>query len=229
METSGRGLFRLPRELRDHIYRRVLVLPHPLHLFADGRKVQLFAPGRPARHWLALLFTNREIRDEAAKILYGSHEFVLVDTSRRQVILLESSLGSIGSVNAGHLGNICINFPAVDKKGSRGNGEESEEAASSMLWKEDLRGLKLLQEMCSGLTTLVTHVHDKNSRGLVVPRGAGDSTSLDDIKTALAEVEAQFKAIASLEKVVVKRYDGPLKPEVGELMRSFGWVVVQGR
>lgn len=45
METSGRGLFRLPRELRDHIYRRVLVLPHPLHLFADGRKVQLFAPG----------------------------------------------------------------------------------------------------------------------------------------------------------------------------------------
>lgn len=98
-----------------------------------------------------------------------------------------------------------------------------------MLWKEDLRGLKLLQEMCSGLTTLVTHVHDKNSRGLVVPRGAGDSTSLDDIKTALAEVEAQFKAIASLEKVVVKRYDGPLKPEVGELMWSFGWVIVQGR
>lgn len=115
METSGRGLFRLPRELRDHIYRRVLVLPHPLQLFADGRKVQLFAPGRPARHWLALLFTNGEIRDEAAKILYGSHEFVLVDTSRRQVILLESSLGSIGSVNAGHLGNICINFPAVGK------------------------------------------------------------------------------------------------------------------
>lgn len=221
------SLFRLPRQLRDDIYRRVLVVPHPLHLFADGgaRKVQLFAPERPAQHWLALLSTNRKIRNEASTTLYGAHQFVLVDTSRRQAILLESFLSSIrfvkGSVNVDHLRHLCINFPGVDK-GSR-------EAEGSLLWKEDLRGLKLLREMCGNLATLVTHVHDKNSRGLVVPRGKGDLMLLEDTKAALAEVEARFKGIASLKRVVVRLFDGPLKPAVDELMRSFGWVVVQGR
>lgn len=224
-------LFRLSRKLRDDIYRRVLVVPHPLHLFADGgaRKVQLFAPGRPAQHWLALLSTNRKIRNEASTTLYGAHQFVLVDTSRRQVILLESFLGSIrsvkGSVNVDHLRHLCINFPGVDKRSGGGSGE----AEGSLLWKEDLRGLKLLREMCGNLATLVTHVHDKNSRGLVVPRGEGDLMLLEDTKAALAEVEARFKGIASLKRVVVRLYDGRLKPEVDELMRSFGWVVAQGR
>ncbi|KAK1832789.1 hypothetical protein QBC39DRAFT_348226 [Podospora conica] len=223
--ADDRGLFRLPRNLRDDIYRRVLVIPHPLNLFAEGgsHKVELFVPGPRPRHWSALLSTNHQIHDEAIKILYGSHQFVLVDTSRGQATLLQSFLSSIGSINASHLRHICINFPAVDK------GSE-EAASSSPLREEDLRGLKLLQDMCGNLTTLEAYVHDKNSRGLVVTNGhRADSISPDDTKRALAEVETQFRAISSLRKVVVQRYDGPLKPEVEELMQSFGWVVVLGR
>ncbi len=51
--------FDLPRHVRDHIYRNVLVVAHPLYLFKDPRspKVELFAPQK-RREWLALLFTN---------------------------------------------------------------------------------------------------------------------------------------------------------------------------
>lgn len=70
-------------------------------------------------------------------------------------------------------------------------------------------------------------MHSENSRGLVAAAGQGDISR--HTKVALAEVEAQFKAITSLRKVIVSLYNGPLALEVAELMQSFGWVVLPGR
>lgn len=228
--NGGFGLFCLPRNIRDKIYQRVLVIPHPLYIFTDGnsQKVGLFAPEKPAR-WLALLHANRQLHAEAVATLYGSHQFVLVDTTRNQANLLQSFLDLIGSVNAGYLRHICINFPAVVTASENVAGDSAEDVTST-LQEEGLRGLKLIQERCRGVTTLEAYVHSENSRGLVAAAagrpgvGASPHTRL-----ALAEVEAQLKAIRSLKKVIIRLYNGPLAPEVAELIQSFGWVVLPGR
>lgn len=48
---------------------------------------------------------------------------MLVDTTRSQANLLQSFLDLIGSVNAGYLSHICINFPVVvtDSESAVGN------------------------------------------------------------------------------------------------------------
>src|SRR6187399_3023064 len=115
MESSEKpGFSHLSRELRDRIYQRVLYVAHPLYLFTQGgsNQVELFAPERPVR-WLALLYTNRQVHTEASATLYRSHKFVMVDTTHNQANLLQFFLNKIGSVNAGHLTHICINFPAA--------------------------------------------------------------------------------------------------------------------
>lgn len=212
-------LFSLPRKVRKDIYRRVLVVAHPLYLFTEGtsHKIELFAPERPVR-WLALLYANRQLYAEASATLYGSHQFVLVDTTRSQANLLQSFLDLIGSVNAGHLSHMCINFPVAESVGC--------EAGEVTLREDDLRGLKLLQMKCCNLTTLKTFVHSQNSRDLVM--ASHDSKNSQCVRETLSQVDAQLKAIRSLCRILVRLYDGPLAPEVTELMQSFGWDVSPG-
>jgi hypothetical protein len=230
--NGGLGLlFRLPRKIRDNIYQRVLVIRHPLYLFTDGphQKVELFAPEKPAQ-WLALLHTNRQLHAEAAATLYGSHQFVMVDTTQNQVNLLQSFLDLIGSVNAGYLRHICIKFPVVVTASENVVCDRTgPEHVTSMLQEEDLRGLTLIQERCRGLTTLETDVHSKNSKGLVAAAAGQGGGISPHTRMALAEVEAQLKAIPLLEKVIIRLYNGPLAPEVAGLIQSFGWVVLPGR
>jgi len=92
------SLFSLPDHIRDDIYRRVLVVPHSLFLFQDtgSRVIQTFAPEKPSR-WLALLYTNRQIHDEATAVLYGFNDFTFMDTTQHQGSLLESFFDCIGS------------------------------------------------------------------------------------------------------------------------------------
>ncbi|KAK3994875.1 hypothetical protein QBC44DRAFT_235335 [Cladorrhinum sp. PSN332] len=213
-------LLTLPREVREGIYRRALVVAHPLYLFTEGasHKIELFAPERPVR-WLALLYTNRQLYVEASATLYGSHQFVLVDTTRSQANLLQSFLDRIGSVNAGYLSHICINFPVTESV--------SCQAGEVTLREDDLGELKLLQKKCCNLKTLEMFVHSQNSRGLIM--ASHDSKNSQCVREALSQVDAQLKGIPSLCKVLVRLYDGPLVPEVTELMQSFGWDVSPGR
>lgn len=206
--SPATGLFSLPREIRDEIYRRVLVVADPLYLFQDSgsRRVETFGPGKPVR-WLSLLYTNRQVYDEACAMLYRSSRFTLVDTTPRQVDLLQSFLDCIGSVNAGHLSYLCINFPAA---------EIVEENPRRIVLREDsLRSLELLQEKCTHLKTLEGFVHSQNSRGLT---GASD----DDpqfVQEALSQINAQLKAIPSLSKVIVRFHSGSPSPSVMEQMQ----------
>ncbi|KAK0642065.1 hypothetical protein B0T16DRAFT_381231 [Cercophora newfieldiana] len=201
------GILRLPREVRDEIYKRVLVISSPLHLFAEGEasdKVEVFAPGKPAQ-WLALLHTNRQLHSEASETLYGSHKFVMVDTTSAQAKLLKSFLDKIGRLNAGYVTSLCINFPTA----------------------EPGQSMSILRERCSSLRTLELFVHNKNSQGLVA--SSYEASKLESIRGLLLQVNAQFAAMPSVQNVLVKLYHGPLAPEVSELMRGFGWTVEVGR
>jgi len=219
MDPEGRiGIFRLPVDIRNNIYRRVLVVPHPLYLFQDtgSQVVETFAPDRPFR-WLALLHTNRQIHDEARAVLYGSNHFHFMDTTQRQGGLLQSFFNCIGSVNAGLLSYLCINFPVAQR--------EDGHPGKVMLREDDLYSLKLLQEKCTKLMTLETLIYGRDSKRLINP-------SHDDsqfVQEALSQIDAQLKAISSLKKIIVRSYDGTPTPSVLEMMQGLGWVVLPGR
>lgn len=57
------GLFIIPREIRDDIYKRTLVITPTLHIFQEsGQKIELFAPERPAnKRQLSLLYVSRRL------------------------------------------------------------------------------------------------------------------------------------------------------------------------
>lgn len=212
------SIFSLPADVRNNIYRRVLVVAHPLYLFQDtgSELVETFGPDIP-RQWFALLYVNRQVRDEASAVLYGSNRFHFMDTTQHQGDLIQSFLNCIGPMNAGLLTHLCINFPVAE-------GVEGE-PGKVMLRKDDLHSLKLLQEHCTRLTTLETILDSRHSRDLMNP-------SLDDSqinRDALAQIHAQLRAIHSLINIIVKFYGGTPTSVVMQVMEGFGWVILRGR
>lgn len=211
--------FDLPPQARDDIYRKVLAVGHPLYLFKDSHspRVKLFAPDTRPR-WLALLFTNRQLHAEASAILYRFNHFAFVDTSPTTPNpgnVVQSFLNNIGSVNAAHLSHVSINFPGADSQDGK-----------AVLREADFCVLKLLQEKCNGLATLELLVQQGNSKGLTAAGQAQDSSH--SARETLSQVDAQFKDIPSLRKVIVRFYSGSPAPGVAELMQGYGWVILTG-
>ncbi|KAK3938230.1 hypothetical protein QBC46DRAFT_318122 [Diplogelasinospora grovesii] len=206
----------LPKGIRQDIYKRVLVVAHPIYLFQDGgSRVETFAPDRPTR-WLALLYVNQQVRGEARAVLYGMNRFNLVDTRQQEVGLLRSFLNCIGFVNADLLSHLSISFPVA---------ERMEDQPGEVKIREDgLQSLRLLQEKCTNLTTLEMFIHSKNSSFLT--KTDEDSSHL--AQEALPRIDAQLKAIPSLKKIIVRVYIGALPPLVTDLMQGLGWVVLFG-
>ncbi|KAJ9658702.1 hypothetical protein H2198_003580 [Neophaeococcomyces mojaviensis] len=178
----------LPNEIRNRIYKTVLTISHPIHLFQDpGSAVASFAPDRPP-HWLAILHTNRQIHAESSAILYTENHFHFVDITGQQVVVLRSFLDRIGSTNAASLSHLCINFPVAESM--------DDQPGSVRLKDHSLQSLQLLQDRCTNLSTLETLVHHKNSRFF---------TRTDDfLREAFSQIDAQLKAIHSLKRVIVR-------------------------
>lgn len=213
--SAGISLFSLPREIRNKIYKRVLIVAHPVFLFQDaGPRVETFAPDRPFR-WLSLLYTNRQMHNEAIPVLYGMNNFSLVDSTPQQVGLLQTFLDRIGSVNAGLLSHLCINFPVAESiEGRRGKVK---------LRDDSLQILKLLRERTTNLTTLETFIYGKNFMGLTET----DQDNSQFIQDGLSQIDAQLKAIPSLNRVIVRILGETPTLSVIELMQGLEWVVLR--
>lgn len=215
-EKTAPDFLSLPIETRNNIYERLLAVPHPLYIFQDpGCPVEAFAPEKPNR-WLALLYTNRQISDEARAILYGMNYFTLEDVQTRQRGggLLKSFLHCIGPVNSGLLSQLCINFPAT---------EWIEGQSGKIRIREDsLQSLQLLQKGCTGLKTLETLIYGQNASGLIKE----DQNNAMFVREVLMEIGAQFRAIASLNKIIVRVCNGSPAPSITEFIEGLGWVVI---
>lgn len=154
--TSPANFFDLPEGVRNDIYRRVLVLRHPLYIFQEpNSSVESFAPDKPFR-WLALLYTNRQIYLESSAVLYGMNQFHLVDITPLQADLLKSFLDCIGTANSASLSYLCVNFPVAERSGSLTGRVE--------LSTDSMQSVRLYRDKCAQLSTLETVVHYKNSR-----------------------------------------------------------------
>ncbi|KAL7954614.1 hypothetical protein V8C34DRAFT_317123 [Trichoderma compactum] len=201
------GFSDLPERVRYDIYKRVLVIAHPIYLFQDsGSRVERFAPDMPIR-WLALLHSNGQMDRYLAR-----H----VQCYTQQVGLLQSFLDRIGSVTANLLSHLCINFPVVENR--KGQSCEVE------LREDGRQSLRLLQEQCANLTTLETFIHSNNSSFLT--EACEDNSRF--VQEALLGIDAQLKAISSLKRFIVRVYVRTLTSSVMDMMRGLGWVVVLG-
>jgi hypothetical protein len=214
--SASVSFFSLPIETRNNIYKRVLTVPHPLYLFQDpGCQIETFAPEKPYR-WLALLYTNRQISAEARAVLYGTNQFTLQEATQRQGSLLKSFLSCIGHVNAGLPSHLCIQFPATERIESQ-SGE-------IRIREDSLQSLQLLQKECTNVKTLETHIYGPNSSGLINE----DQINTKFVREVLLEIDAQFRGIASLNKIIVRVYSGSPAPSVREFLQGLGWVVLLG-
>ena len=205
----------MPREIRNKIYERVLIVAHPVFLFQDaGSRIETFAPDRPFR-WLSLLYTNRQMHNEAIPVLYGMNKFSLVDSTSQQVGLLQTFLDCIGSVNAGLLSHICINFPVAESI--------KVQPGKVKVRDDSLQTLKILREKATNLTTLETFIYGKTSMGLTET----DQDNSQFIQDGLAQIDAQLKTIPSLNRVIVRILGESPTVSVIESMQGLGWVILR--
>ena len=213
--SAGTSFFSLPRGIRNKIYQRVLIVPHPVVLFQDaGSRVETFAPDRPVR-WLSLLYINRQMHSEAIPILYGMNNFCLLDSTPQQVYLLQAFLDCIGSVNSGLLSHLCINFPVAERI--------EDQPGKVKLRDDSLQSLKLLRERCTNLTTVETYLYWKTSTSLIIT----DPDNSQSILDGLSQIDAQLKAFPSLNRVIVRVFGWTPTPSLIGLMRGLGWLVLR--
>ena len=152
--------------------------------------------------------------NEAIPVLYGMNNFSLVDTTPQQVGLLQAFFDCIGSVNAGSLSYLYINFLVVESiEGQLGKFKLRDDSSQS---------LKLMREKCTNLTTLETFIHNKNSQGLMKT----DQDNSQFIPNRLSQIDAQLK-VPSLNRVIVKIFDETPTPSVIELMQGLRWVILR--
>ncbi|KAK2756387.1 hypothetical protein FQN54_005279 [Arachnomyces sp. PD_36] len=212
--SASIGFLSLPVELRDIIYKQVLILLRPVYLFQDrGGPLGSFIPGKPSQ-WRALLYVSRQISDEARVVLYSSNQFNIqeVPTKYDQGRVLRSFLDCIGPTNTRLLSRLCVNFPATEKvEGQEGKIRLREDA---------LQWLQLLQRECPNLKTLETLVYSNDSSELIEER---DSTQL--VRDVLLGIDGQFRAIASLDRIIVRVTSGTPSPSVKEFLQGLGWAV----
>jgi hypothetical protein len=217
--TPTTNLFSLPLEVRNDIYQRVLDLGRPLYLFQEEEeedvfgKVGLFYSDPPVQ-WLSLLYTNWQLHDEASAELYKLTRFNLVlDGGENN--LLPSFLACIGSFNAAHLSHIVIGFPSAEM-------EKSPED-KMVLKAVDLSVLKLLAEKCLKLATLEMDLSGTAAEWLA----HSSDKDLQAVREALLQVDAQLRAIPSLNKILIGVDDEHPAFEATVLMQQFGWLIVQ--
>lgn len=220
--TMPLSFLELPFEIRDQIYRDLLLIPSYIHLcpgaeWGKQRPCQANA-GEPLGLCLAILRTNKFIRDEATPILYSYNSFVMATLDpgafgRAEVRVAEGFLNSIGPKNAAFVRHVSIAFPIFRnyREGYLVLEDHSEEV------------IELLRDRCPGLLRLETEAA-LSLNTLEVLLVWKHYPIADE---AMGVVDAEFRTISSLEKIVVNMFPlmGSASPAMREKMSDQGWEV----
>ncbi|KAJ5240501.1 uncharacterized protein N7469_002092 [Penicillium citrinum] len=164
----------LPAELRNEIYKYLLVCRDPINPWSKGNELAS-----------NLLSTNTTILHETSSLLYGNNCFDLSSSSPTSV---PEFLDTIGLANASNLNCIRIRFPDF-----RDVGEEVS------LEEESLRTLTKIQEYCTNLKRITATAPSTYWMGVQL---SVDSPSICD--KALALVADHFRAITSPSDVFME-------------------------
>ena len=185
----------LPSELRNKIYEQVLVDQEYIDPFTLSY-LRLLTP--------ELLRTNSTVCREASSLLYAQNRFNFATCDSE---LVASFVDQIGRNNANHIRHIRIDFPDIPNLGRHDitPGDNS------------TRILAKIRSDCTNLSTLTTSLGSTNALAL----DALGSPNL--VVEALALVDAGFRTISSLQKIIVEVYNDELSVDIRRKMEIYGW------
>ncbi|QKX61717.1 uncharacterized protein TRUGW13939_08872 [Talaromyces rugulosus] len=192
------GFLSIPGELRNIIYKQLLVLEDPIDPLSGSKQLLLHTE---------LLYTNKQIYHESVSVLYGHNSF---DLAGYDFELLARFLNQIGRNNASYIQCIWLGFPCL-----RDIEDELtfEDDSSQILTK--------IQSDCTALKTLMFTPFNTHTMGLEL-----DAIESPEIVTkALSMIDARFRGIASLKEVILEVYEDAPILDIRERIESQGWTI----
>jgi hypothetical protein len=194
----------LPSELRNKIYEQLLVLQEPVACPTQPwlRQSQLRAltPG--------LLRANKTVHLEASSMLHAQNRFDFAMCTSEDVI---SFLKQIGRNNASYILYICVDFPKFHYLNLHDVTLEDDSVCI----------LAKIQGDCTKLGTLTTSLHSTNA--MEVKLDALDHPKI--VAEALALVNARFRAISSLQEIIVEVYEDGPSGYIQREMKNHRWAI----
>jgi hypothetical protein len=191
----------LPRELRDKVYELCLLDQEPINPWINFDSRQELTPG--------LLRANKTVHSEASSLFYAQNRFDFTMATAEDVDVF---LETIGRNNAGCIRNIRVDFPNL--RDLEPSNVTLEEASDGMLAN--------IQSGCANLRTLTTSLDSTNA--MEVRLDALDSPKI--VAEALTLVHTRFKAISSLQDIIVEVYEDGPSDYIRREMENHGWTVV---
>ncbi len=197
-EDMSANFLALPRELRDEVYELCLLDEEPINPWIKFYTRQELTPG--------LLRVSKTIHSEASSLFYAQNRFDFVKATAEDIALF---LKTIGRNNAGSIRNIRIDFPTL----------RDLEPSNITLEKASANMLTNIQSYCTDLRTLTTSSNSTNAMKVRL-------FALDNPKVAaeaLTLVNTRFKAISSLQDIIVEVYEDDSSNYIRSEMENLGW------
>ena len=194
------NFFSLPRELRNQIYELVLLhqeVINPWDCYDLRHKLTL-----------ELLNVNKTIHREASWLCYARNRF---DFSMGSPEDVASFLGQIGRNNSDCIRHICVGFPKFSYLDS---GDITLEDDSFAI-------LANIQSCCTSVSALTTSPDSTNAMELRLD--ALDSPKV--VTEALKLANTHFRAISSLQEIIVNVYEDCPSDYIRRRMESHGWTI----
>ncbi|KAI9148814.1 hypothetical protein HJFPF1_10856 [Paramyrothecium foliicola] len=191
----------LSGEIRNRIYDLLFKDEQPI----DLSMTLIFHVGVhvPAK---SLLLTNKTIHREAASVLYGRNCFKFINDSSSLIV---GFLEQIGNNNASQIRHIYMDFPqcSYQKDAGISIGEESISVLTKM--KNSCVNLKTLSTSLDSTVDTEHMLHSLNNEKLAIE--------------ALGMIHSHFKAISTLQEIILHVYEKGTYDEIRRHMSSYGW------
>jgi hypothetical protein len=190
----------LPSELRNRIYELCLLRQEPIDPWIDYNQRQEPTPG--------LLCANKTVHCEANSLFYAQNRFDFTTATSENVA---SFLKTIGRNNADYIQHIRINFPNFLYL----------DPGDVTLEDDSVGILANIQSSCTNLSTLTMSLYSTNAMELRLD--ALDNPKI--VTETLTLVDTRFRAISSLQKIIVEVYEDGPSNLIRRKMESHGWII----
>lgn len=195
------GFLSLPSELRNEIYELILLCQEPIDPSDKyNRRQQQLTPG--------LFRANKAVHGEASSLFYSRNRFDFTNATPKEVSLF---IEQIGSSSSGCIRHILIDFPQFLNLGSD----------DVTLVEDSVSILAIIQSGCANLSTLTTSIDSTDAM-------ESRLDDLDNHKVAtevLSLVDSRFKAISSLQQIILEVYEDGPSDHIRRIIESYGWTM----
>jgi hypothetical protein len=194
------NFLKLPSELRNTVYELCLLHQEPINPWIEYNQRQELT--------LGLLRANKTIHREASSLFYAQNRFDFTIATSKDVA---SFLGKIGRNNADFIRHVCVNFPKFLYL----------EPGDVTLEEDSIGIFANIQSGCANLSKLTTSLYSTNAMELRLD--ALDNPKI--VTEALMLVNTRFRAISSLQEIIVEVYEDGSSDYIRRKMESHGWTV----